>query len=202
MSETAPFPTPDALSDGQTSGLRVPPHSVEAEQAVIGGLLLDNRAVGMTGGQENPGSGRDLHGEDSQRIDFRKLCEALGVKSERIHEVNPYELPTMFKALREEVKINDTSVIITNQPCVLVDFYSAQPTYTVDDDKCTGCKNCLDVGCPAIHVTRRETVIKPNGKEKDLAFVAIDSQACTGCDLCPKTCGPDAIVPLEGFSRQ
>ncbi len=165
-------------------------------------LLLDNRAVGMTGGQYNPGSGRDIHGEESMRVDFPKLCEALGVKSERIHKVNPYELPTLFKVIREEVKINDTSVIITDQPCVLVDFYGAQPALTVDDDKCTGCKNCLNIGCPAIYVTRRETVIKPNGKERDLAFVGIDSAACTGCDLCPKTCGPDAIIPLEGFVRQ
>ncbi|MCP4488053.1 MAG: indolepyruvate ferredoxin oxidoreductase [Gammaproteobacteria bacterium] len=165
-------------------------------------LLLDNRAVGMTGGQYNPGSGRDIHGEESTRIDFPKLCEALGVKSERIHKVNPYELPTLFKVIREEVKINDTSVIVTDQPCVLVDFYGAQPALTVDDNKCTGCKNCLNIGCPAIYVTRRETVIKPNGKERDLAFVGIDSAACTGCDLCPKTCGPDAIIPLEGFVRQ
>ncbi|MCP4996475.1 MAG: indolepyruvate ferredoxin oxidoreductase [Gammaproteobacteria bacterium] len=165
-------------------------------------LLLDNRAVGMTGGQYNPASGRDIHGEESMKVDFRKLCEALGVKSERIHEVNPYELPTLFKALREEVKVNDTSVIITNQPCVLVDFYGAQPALTVDEEKCTGCKNCLDIGCPAITVTRRETVIKPNGKEKELAFVDIDTMACTGCDLCPKTCAPDAIVPLADFKRQ
>ncbi|MEW7979461.1 MAG: thiamine pyrophosphate-dependent enzyme [Candidatus Sedimenticola endophacoides] len=41
-------------------------------------LLLDNRAVGMTGGQYNPASGRDIHGADSLRIDFPKLCEALG----------------------------------------------------------------------------------------------------------------------------
>ncbi|MCP3670344.1 MAG: indolepyruvate ferredoxin oxidoreductase [Gammaproteobacteria bacterium] len=165
-------------------------------------LLLDNRAVGMTGGQYNPGSGRDIHGEESMRVSFAKLCEALGVKSERIHKVNPYELPTLFKAIRQEININDTSVIITNQPCVLVDFYGAQPALSVDDDKCTGCKNCLSIGCPAIYVTRRETVIKPNGKERDLAFVRIDSAACTGCDLCPKTCGPDAIIPMEGFVRQ
>ncbi|MCB1859462.1 MAG: 4Fe-4S dicluster domain-containing protein, partial [Gammaproteobacteria bacterium] len=164
-------------------------------------LLLDNRAVGMTGGQDNPGSGRDIHGDTAPRINFRKLCEALGVKAERIHEVNPYELPNLFKALREEVKIDDTSVIITNQPCVLVDFYRLKPPFTVEEDKCTGCKNCLDLGCPAIHVTRRETVVKPNGKEKELAFVRIESGACTGCDLCPKTCGPDAIVPLENFVR-
>jgi len=66
---------------------------------------------------------------------------------------------------------------------------------------CTGCKNCLDMGCPAILVTRRETVVKPNGTTKELAFVRIESEVCTGCDLCPKTCGPDAIVPLEGFVR-
>lgn len=165
-------------------------------------LLLDNRAVGMTGGQNNPANGLDIHGEEAPRLNFRKLVEALDVKPERIHEVNPYELPTLFKALREEVKIPETSVIITNQPCVLVDFYGVQPPLTVVDEKCTGCKNCLDIGCPAIHVTRRETVVKPNGKEKELAFVNIDSAACTGCDLCPKTCGPDAIIPLDDFTRQ
>ncbi|HEB95421.1 MAG TPA: 4Fe-4S dicluster domain-containing protein [Sedimenticola thiotaurini] len=165
-------------------------------------LLLDNRAVGMTGGQFNPASGRDIHGEEAMQVDFRRICEALGVKSERIHEVNPYELPVLFKALREEIKIPEPSVIITNQPCVLVEFYGARPALTVDAEKCTGCGNCLDVGCPAIFVTRRETVVKPNGKEKELAFVDIDTAACTGCDLCPRTCGPDAIVPLEGFSRQ
>lgn len=164
-------------------------------------LLLDNRTVGMTGGQDNPASGRDIHGEETRRVDFRKLCEALGVKPERIHEVNPYELPNLFTALREEVKIPEPSVIITNQPCVLVDFYGPKPALTVVDDKCTGCSNCLDIGCPAILVTRRETVIKPNGKERELTFVQIDSAACTGCDLCPKTCAPNAIVPLTEMTH-
>ncbi|WP_028468463.1 thiamine pyrophosphate-dependent enzyme [Neptunomonas japonica] len=159
-------------------------------------LLLDNRAVGMTGGQNAPSSGIDIHGEATIQVDFRKLCEALGVKPERIHELNPYELPTLFKALREEVKAKEPSVIITNQPCVLTERYAKQPPLTVEDDKCTGCSNCLDVGCPAILVTRREIVVKPNGKEKELSFVKIDTAACTGCNLCINTCAPDAIVPL------
>ncbi len=164
-------------------------------------LLLDNRAVGMTGGQDAPSSGLDIHGEQTMQIDFRKLCEALGVKPERIHEVNPYELPTLFKALRTETKIAEPSVIITNQPCVLTERYSKLPPLKVEDDKCTGCSNCLDVGCPAILVTRRETVVKPNGKEKQLSFVEIDTAACTGCNLCTNTCAPDAIVPALNVNK-
>ena len=47
----AVFPTPssfknpgDAPSSDEIARLRVPPHSIEAEQSVLGGLLLDNSA--------------------------------------------------------------------------------------------------------------------------------------------------------------
>ena len=160
-------------------------------------LLLDNRAVGMTGGQENPGTGRDIHGDPAPRVDFAALVKALGVREERVHVVNPYELPTLFKTVRDETKIPEPSVIITNQPCVLVDYYHGLKPYTVIDDKCTGCGNCLDTGCPAIHVTKRDSVVKPSGKTVDLAWVRIESSICTGCGLCVQPCAPDAIVHAE-----
>ena len=163
-------------------------------------LLLDNRAVGMTGGQDNPGNGRDIYGEEAPRIDFVKLVEALGVKKERVHKVNPYELPVLFKTIRDEVKVPDVSVIITDQPCVLIKDYHKLKPYEVLDDKCTGCGNCLDVGCPAIHVTRRGKAVKASGREVDLAFVRIESSVCTGCGLCVQPCAPDAIqhyVPVS-----
>ena len=156
-------------------------------------LLLDNRTVGMTGGQNNPGSGRDIHGETAPRVDFAKLVEAIGVKPERIRKVDPYELPTLFKTLREEIKMPEPSVIITDRPCVLIDDYKAQKPYEVLNDRCTGCGNCLEVGCPAIHVTKRDRVTKASGKEVDLAFVRIETAACTGCGLCLQPCAPDAI---------
>jgi indolepyruvate ferredoxin oxidoreductase alpha subunit len=158
-------------------------------------LLLDNRAVGMTGGQANPGSGRDIHGKEAPRVDFPKLVEALGVRPERIRVVNPYELPVLFKTLREEIKVPEVSVIITDQPCVLIDDYEKHKPYAVDDGKCTGCGNCVEVGCPAIHVSRREKAIKPSGKEVQLQFVNIETAACTGCGLCLQPCAPEAIVP-------
>ena len=163
-------------------------------------LLLDNRAVGMTGGQDNPGNGRDIHGDEAPRVDFARLVKALGVREERVHVVDAYELPTLLKTLREETKIPEPSVIITSQPCVLIKDYHALKPFTVIDDKCTGCGNCVDVGCPAIHVTRRDKVTKPNGKEVDLAFVRIESAACTGCGLCLQPCAPDAIVHADTVS--
>ncbi len=163
-------------------------------------LLLDNRAVGMTGGQDNPGNGRDIHGDPAPRVDFAQLVKALGVREERVHVVDPYELPTLFKRLREETRIPEPSVIITNQPCVLIKDYHKLKPYTVIDDKCTGCGNCVDIGCPAIHVTRRDRVTKASGREVDLAFVRIETAACTGCGLCLQPCAPDAIVHAEKVS--
>ncbi len=164
-------------------------------------LLLNNGTVGMTGGQDHPGSGRDLHGLDAPRVDFRKLVEALGIRPERIREVDPYELPTLFKVLRSELQADEPSVVITNRPCVLIDCYDAHPAYRVDENLCTGCGNCLEIGCPAISVTRRATEVKTNGQETELAFVAIDGSACTGCGLCCTPCGADAIVKTAATSK-
>ena len=163
-------------------------------------LILDNRAVGMTGGQANPGTGRNILGEEVPRVDFATLVKALGVREERVHVLDPYELPKLFKTLREETKIAEPSVIITNQPCVLVEHYQARKPFMVIEDKCTGCGNCVDVGCPAIHVTRRDKVVRPSGKEVERSFVRIESQACTGCGLCLQPCAPDAIVPVDLLS--
>ncbi|MDR2014143.1 MAG: indolepyruvate ferredoxin oxidoreductase [Azoarcus sp.] len=160
-------------------------------------LLLDNRTVGMTGGQDNPASGRDIHGEAAPRIDLAKVVESLGIDPGHIHAVDPYLLPVLFKTLREEIKYNGPSVIITDRPCVLIDEYKKQPAYEVFEPACTGCGNCVEIGCPAIHVTRREKAVKPSGKEVELAFASIETAACTGCGLCLQPCAPDAIRPAE-----
>ncbi len=164
-------------------------------------MLLDNRSVGMTGGQEHAGTGRDIHGEEAPRVDFAKLVEALGVRPERIRVVDPYELPTVVRTIREEIKINEPSVIITSRPCSLTDRFESHKPYEVREDVCTGCGNCLTLGCPAIAVVRRQTVVKRSGKEKELSFVHIDTNACTGCRMCVDTCAPQAIVIARPQAR-
>ena len=45
MAANKPFNKPQTeprVRDFQVDGLKVPPHSIEAEQSVLGGLMLDN----------------------------------------------------------------------------------------------------------------------------------------------------------------
>ncbi len=157
-------------------------------------IILDNRAVGMTGGQDHPGTGVTLQEEKSNPVDFVALCKALGV--EHVQLVDPYRLPEVYRAVKEALAHPGPSVIVTNRPCVLIEeFHRTQP-YEVLDELCNGCGACLKTGCPAIQVIRREVVRLPNGRDKELSYVTIDPMGCAGCDLCVQTCGPKAIVPL------
>ena len=162
-------------------------------------FILDNRTVGMTGGQDHPGTGVTLQAEQSLAVDFVALCKALGV--EHVQRVDPYVLPDVYRAVKEALAYQGPSVIVTNRPCVLIEeFHRTQP-YEVQDELCNGCGACLKTGCPAIQVIRREVVRLPNGRDKELSYVSIDPMGCNGCDLCVQTCGPKAIVHVGSTGR-
>jgi len=101
MSETAPFPTPDSMSDEPSSGLRIPPHSIEAEQAVIGGLLLDNRAW------ENIAD--KLVVEDFYRFDHRLLFSAI---RELEAKNEPFDAVTLSQCLDNNDKLEQAGGLL------------------------------------------------------------------------------------------
>jgi len=150
-------------------------------------VILDNRITAMTGRQDNPASGFTLMDDPSHRIDFPLLCKSLGVKHIRV--INPFDLEQTQNVLREEMERPETSVIITDKPCVLVKregVFQKGPVYAVEVEKCTGCRACLKIGCPAI-----EWRPAGDGSKKGTAF--IDPLLCTGCDVCRQLCKFEAI---------
>ncbi len=144
-------------------------------------LILDNSTTAMTGGQENPGTGKTLLGDPSAVVDIPALCRALGIK--RIAHMDPYDLKDVERVLREELEAEDASVVIAKAPCVL-QFKVRKPVYQVDPELCTGCKHCLKAGCGALNL-----VVDANGDRK----VEISPVDCAGCGVCAQMCKFDAI---------
>lgn len=141
-------------------------------------LILDNSITGMTGHQQNPTTGYNIKGDPATKIDLEALCHALGIN--RVRVVDPYNLDECEKAVKEELAVNEPSVIISRRPCVLLKSVKAKPPVKVDADKCKSCKKCMKMGCPAIHME--------NGK------AAIDNTLCVGCGVCKQLCAFGAIT--------
>lgn len=148
-------------------------------------IILDNRITAMTGRQDNPASGFTLMDQPSHRIDFPLLCKSLGVKHIRL--IDPFDLEQTRRVIQEEMNRPETSVIITDKPCVLVKregVFTKGAELSVEDEKCTGCKACLKIGCPAIKWCPGE------GKK---GKASIDQLLCNGCEVCRQLCKFDAI---------
>jgi indolepyruvate ferredoxin oxidoreductase alpha subunit len=153
-------------------------------------IIVDNSTTAMTGGQENPGTGKTLLGEPSQSVDLPALVRALGIR--RVTTIDdPYDLELVERVLREELAADEASVVIAKFPCVL-QFKIRRPIYQVNAELCIGCKRCLQAGCMALNL-----VVDAQGDRK----VEIDPAQCNGCGICAQLCKEDAIVrpaPAEG----
>ena len=162
-------------------------------------IILDNWITAMTGSQEHPGTGYTATGEETVAVDYAELVRALGVAPENIRRVDPYNVEEFDKAVKEETSKKGTSVIITKDaPCVLLRraIVSFNKPFTVDVDICTGCRQCIEVGCPAISWDESKageytTADGKTKKRKGAAFIA--ETICNGCGLCYQICKFGAI---------
>ena len=140
-------------------------------------IILDNSITGMTGHQQNPTTGYNIKGDPALKIDLEALCRALGIN--RVRVVDPYDLKACETAIKEELKVNEPSVIISRRPCVLLKSVKPQKPLTVNKDKCKSCKRCMSLGCPAISFKDGKAVV--------------DLTLCVGCGVCKQLCAFDAI---------
>ena len=83
--------------DRQIAQLRIPPHSLEAESSVLGGLLLDNAAWDRVGDLLIDG--------DFYRYEHRLIYGAIGAL---INATKPADVITVFEHLQNQGKAEDT----------------------------------------------------------------------------------------------
>jgi indolepyruvate ferredoxin oxidoreductase alpha subunit len=162
-------------------------------------IILDNRTTAMTGAQENPASGKTLQGAPTHRVDLVALCKALGV--EHVSTVSPHDLEATEALLRRELARAEPSVVITEAPCVLLPEHREQerPVFRLVEELCTGCKACLNLGCPAIEWASftPEQALRAGKKAKQRGIAPINALLCDGCNVCPQVCQFKAFVEAD-----
>jgi replicative DNA helicase len=89
------------VADPQFSAVRTPPNSVEAEQSVLGGLLLDNSAWDRIADR--------LVGEDFYRHDHRLIFQHI---SRLIEQSRPADAITVYEALQTSGKSADAGGLV------------------------------------------------------------------------------------------
>ena len=145
------------------------------DRSNINVIILDNRITGMTGHQQNPATGFDIHGNPAPQLNLEAVCEAVGA---HVRVVNPMQIKDMEQALREETQRDGVSVIIARYPCALLDKRPKQPCTIAD---CHRCGACLRLGCPALE----------RGAD---GAVRVNAALCNGCRLCKQMCAFGCIT--------
>lgn len=139
-------------------------------------IIADNSTTGMTGHQNNPTTGFDIYGNVAQKFDIELFCKAIGI--EHVAVVDPFDLKSLRKVLKEETVRGELSVVITRSPCALLDKSEKTPL-SCNTEKCRNCGACIKLGCPAI------------GQLENSVF--IDSTQCVDCGLCQSVCAFGAL---------
>ncbi len=149
-------------------------------------IVLDNSITGMTGHQNNPANGLTIKGDPTVSVNLEALARAVGFNNVRV--VDPFDIENTKAVVREELAKAEPSLIISRRPCALLKTVKHSAPVVVDENKCIGCKACLNVGCPALSQTKRE-----NGR----GLAIIDNTQCVGCGVCASACKFDAIKKGE-----
>ncbi len=146
-------------------------------------VVLDNRITGMTGHQDNPGSGKTLAGDPAPVTEIDAIARACGYK--RVVTVSADDLASLEKTLAEAMDSNEPALVIAYAPCRIAAKLTKEGLCEVDPVKCKACGMCFKLGCPAI---TRGAEIAPGRFQ-----MKIDPSLCAGCRHCTQVCRFGAI---------
>ncbi len=148
-------------------------------------VILDNGITAMTGHQPNPGVDMTRMNMDGfGRVSIEKVVRAIGV--EHVTIIKPYKVKKSIEAIKESIKYEGISVIISEEICALYANALKLPKHKPFNitDKCKNHRTCIDsLACPAFYIWNDR--------------VKIDANLCTGCAVCAQICPENAILPVK-----
>ncbi|MBC8466149.1 FAD-dependent oxidoreductase, partial [bacterium] len=107
-------------------------------------IIFDNRNIGMTGHQPNPGA---VQQDSNREVDLPKLLKGIGV--EFVDTVDPNNVIECFESINNAVSYKGVSVVVTQSPCVFLPEFKVKTLerikkVTVDPNLCNTCHNQED----------------------------------------------------------
>ena len=146
-------------------------------------IVLDNRITGMTGHQENPGSGKTLAGDAAPVSEIAEIAKSMGYK--KVVTVSAEDLAELERVLIDAMDGDEAALVIAYAPCRIAAKLTKAGLVEVDADKCKACGACFRMGCPAM---TRGKEIRPGAFQ-----MVVDANQCAGCTQCSQVCKFDAI---------
>ena len=146
-------------------------------------VVLDNRITGMTGHQDNPGSGKTLDGSPAPVTEIDAIAKACGYK--KVVTVSADDLSELERVLTDAMDGDEGALIIAYAPCRIAAKLTKEGLCEVDPEKCKACGACFKMGCPAM---TRGAEVRPGAFQ-----MKIDPNLCAGCKQCGQVCKFGAI---------
>lgn len=146
-------------------------------------LVLDNSWTCMTGHQPSPTTGLGPTGQKAKALSIDAMVRGAGV--ECILAADAYDIAAAEKAISDALAFRGPAVVILTRECALQvqrrNRRKGLALTRVDKEKCTGCRACVELGCPAVTyaVSSRKA--------------GIDEILCVDCGLCAQVCPQGAI---------
>jgi indolepyruvate ferredoxin oxidoreductase alpha subunit len=147
-------------------------------------LVMDNSWTAMTGHQPDPGTGVTATGQPTKTLYIEDIAKACGVEFVKV--VDPFDLKATQAALEDAMKTDGFAVVIARRVCTLQAQRQKKfvgKRIVVNPEKCTSCKLCVSLGCPAIVFKDKKG--------------GIDTILCNGCGMCVQVCPTGALSAEE-----
>ena len=148
-------------------------------------VILDNGTTAMTGHQPHPGVDMTkLNMDGYTQVSIEAVVRAIGVP--HVAVIKPYKVKKSIEAIREAIRFEGVSVIISEEPCALyakaIKLPQRKPFEVTS--KCKNHRDCMnDLACPAFYIWNDR--------------IKIDPLLCTGCAVCAQICPENAILPFK-----